>query len=53
MLYSSAVRADDLDIPLIDFSAFLTAEDASTKRATAQAILAGFQRAGFIYSTLR
>ncbi|USW50428.1 Putative oxoglutarate/iron-dependent dioxygenase, non-hem dioxygenase domain-containing protein [Septoria linicola] len=45
---SSAVSSDSLEIPLIDFSAFLQG-DALTKRSTAQAILSGFQRAGFIY----
>jgi len=45
---SSAVSSDSLEIPLIDFSAFLT-NDQTIKRTTAQAILSGFQRAGFIY----
>ncbi|KXT13415.1 hypothetical protein AC579_9919 [Pseudocercospora musae] len=45
---SSAVSRDSLEIPLIDFSAFLTGDEA-TKRTTAEAILHGFQRAGFIY----
>jgi len=44
----SAVSSDSLEIPLIDFSAF-HAEDEATRRTTAQAILSGFQRAGFIY----
>lgn len=46
---TSAVSSDNLEIPLIDFSAFLTATDEATKRTTAQAILEGFQKAGFIY----
>ena len=45
---STAVSEASLEIPLIDFSAFL-AGDAATKKTTAQAILAGFQTAGFIY----
>ncbi|EME48160.1 hypothetical protein DOTSEDRAFT_69935 [Dothistroma septosporum NZE10] len=45
---SSAVSHDALEIPLIDFAAFLTGHEA-TKRTTAQAILHGFQRAGFVY----
>lgn len=45
---SSAVSTSNFEIPLIDFSAFLSG-DAQTKRATAQAILSGFQKAGFIY----
>ncbi|KAK3067945.1 hypothetical protein LTR53_014866, partial [Teratosphaeriaceae sp. CCFEE 6253] len=45
---SSAVSSDSLEIPLIDFSAF-TAGDETTRRTTAQAILEGFQTAGFIY----
>lgn len=45
---TTAVSEDNLEIPLIDFSAFLT-EDQATKKSTAQAILAGFQNAGFIY----
>lgn len=46
---TSAVSSANLEIPLIDFSSFLTAADEATKRTTAQAILDGFQRAGFIY----
>lgn len=45
---TTAVSEDNLEIPLIDFSAFLT-EDQATKKSTAQAILSGFQNAGFIY----
>jgi isopenicillin N synthase-like dioxygenase len=45
---SSAVSQDDLEIPLIDFSAFLSGDE-TTKKTTAQAILTGFQKAGFIY----
>lgn len=45
---TTAVSEDNLEIPLIDFSAFLT-DDQATRKATAQAILAGFQNAGFIY----
>ncbi|KAK0934916.1 hypothetical protein LTR29_013485 [Friedmanniomyces endolithicus] len=45
---SSAVSSDNLEIPLIDFSAFVSG-DAPTRRTTAQAILEGFQAAGFIY----
>lgn len=45
---STAVSEDNLEIPLIDFSAFLS-EDPSTKESTAQALLSGFQNAGFIY----
>lgn len=40
--------AKNLDIPLIDFSAFKS-PDSSTRITTAQAILHGFQTAGFIY----
>ncbi|OAK95623.1 Clavaminate synthase-like protein [Phaeosphaeriaceae sp. SRC1lsM3a] len=43
-----AVAQDDLVIPLIDFAPFLS-NDASTKKSTAQAVLSGFQDAGFIY----
>lgn len=43
-----AVAKDDLVIPLIDFSPFLTG-DAVAKKATASAVLTGFQTAGFIY----
>ncbi|KAK1057751.1 hypothetical protein LTR12_012854 [Friedmanniomyces endolithicus] len=45
---SSAVSSDNLEIPLIDFSAFVSG-DAPTRRTTARAILEGFQTAGFIY----
>ena len=45
---TSAVSSDSLDIPLIDFSAFVSGDE-TTKRTTAQAILSGFQQAGFIY----
>lgn len=45
---SSAVSSDNLEIPLIDFSAFVSS-DPATRLTTAQAILSGFQRAGFIY----
>ncbi|KAK7186151.1 hypothetical protein DPSP01_000780 [Paraphaeosphaeria sporulosa] len=45
---SQAVAQDDLVIPLIDFSAFLSGTPAQ-KHQTAQAILNGFQTAGFIY----
>lgn len=44
----SAVSSDNLEIPLIDFSAFVSGDE-TTKRTTAQAILSGFQNAGFIY----
>ncbi|KAF2748829.1 thymine dioxygenase [Sporormia fimetaria CBS 119925] len=44
----SAVAKDDLVIPLIDFSQFLSGE-ATSKKATAEAVLKGFQNAGFIY----
>ncbi|KAF2014857.1 Clavaminate synthase-like protein [Aaosphaeria arxii CBS 175.79] len=43
-----AVAKDDLEIPLIDFSLFLSG-DTATKQATAQAVLEGFQKSGFIY----
>ncbi|CAK3937756.1 related to gibberellin 20-oxidase [Lecanosticta acicola] len=45
---ATAVSEDNLEIPLINFSAFLS-DDQATKKSTAQAILAGFQNAGFIY----
>lgn len=45
---SNAVAEDGLEIPLIDFSAFTSADD-PTKRSTAQAVVSGFQKAGFIY----
>ncbi|KAF2710016.1 Clavaminate synthase-like protein [Pleomassaria siparia CBS 279.74] len=44
----SAVEKDDLVIPLIDFSGFLS-DDAAARKSTAQAVLNGFQNAGFIY----
>ncbi|KAL0253144.1 hypothetical protein SLS55_010596 [Diplodia seriata] len=46
----SAVEKDDLFIPLIDFSQYTspTATPAA-RQATAQSLLAGFQRAGFVY----
>ncbi|GAM82314.1 hypothetical protein ANO11243_002930 [Dothideomycetidae sp. 11243] len=45
---SSAVSSNKLDIPLIDFSAFLS-KDTALRQSTATAILDGFRRAGFIY----
>lgn len=46
---STAVSlSDSLDIPLIDFSAFKS-NDETTKTTTAQAVLHGFETAGFIY----
>ncbi|KAI4952720.1 hypothetical protein J4E91_003192 [Alternaria rosae] len=45
---TSAVSQDDLEIPLIDFSVFLSG-DADAKKQTADAVLKGFQNAGFIY----
>ncbi|KAK4546342.1 hypothetical protein LTR36_002019 [Oleoguttula mirabilis] len=45
---SNAVSQDGLEIPLIDFSAFMSGDE-TTKRTTAQSIVHGFQRAGFIY----
>ncbi|KAK3059103.1 hypothetical protein LTR09_000669 [Extremus antarcticus] len=45
---SNAVLSDNLTIPLIDFSAFIYGDKATTL-STAQAILRGFQDAGFIY----
>ncbi|KAF2733962.1 Clavaminate synthase-like protein [Polyplosphaeria fusca] len=48
MAVDAAVAKDDLVIPLIDFSSFLSG-DAASKKATAQAVLEGFQGAGFIY----
>lgn len=45
---TSAVSSDNLEIPLIDFNAFLQG-DKQTRKSTAQAILSGFQNAGFIY----
>ncbi|KAK0709040.1 2OG-Fe(II) oxygenase [Lasiosphaeria miniovina] len=44
----AAVQGDGLVIPLIDFSKFLGGDE-SQKLETAQAILKGFQTAGFIY----
>lgn len=47
---TSAVSHDALEIPLIDFSTFLSPTSSpSLKLSTAQAVLSGFQRAGFIY----
>lgn len=45
---SSAVSSDNLEIPLIDFDSFISGDEA-TRKSTAQAILSGFQNAGFIY----
>ncbi|KAF2470247.1 Clavaminate synthase-like protein [Lindgomyces ingoldianus] len=45
---NSAVSKDDLFIPLIDFSRFLSS-DPTSKQQTAKAVLEGFQNAGFIY----
>lgn len=45
---SSAVSSDNLEIPLIDFDSFLSGDE-TTRKFTAQAILSGFQNAGFIY----
>lgn len=45
---SNAVSSDSLEIPLIDFNSFLSG-DKPTRKATAEAILSGFQNAGFIY----
>jgi isopenicillin N synthase-like dioxygenase len=45
---SSAVSSDNLEISLIDFDAFISGDEI-TRRTTAQAILEGFQKAGFIY----
>ncbi|KAI1826224.1 thymine dioxygenase [Xylaria intraflava] len=45
---SAAVKSEGLLIPLIDFSLFLNGT-AEQRRETAQAILHGFQTAGFIY----
>lgn len=45
---STAISEDNLEIPLIDFPAFLS-DDQATKKSTAQALLAGFQDAGFVY----
>nr|POF13687.1 upf0676 protein [Quercus suber] len=47
---TAAVSTRGLEIPLIDFVAFLDpSTSATTRLASAQAILAGFQHAGFIY----
>ncbi|KAF2658685.1 Clavaminate synthase-like protein [Lophiostoma macrostomum CBS 122681] len=48
MAVDSAVAKDDLVIPLIDFSQYLSG-DAAAKKSAAQAVLGGFQGAGFIY----
>jgi isopenicillin N synthase-like dioxygenase len=48
MAVDSAVAKDDLVIPLIDFSQYLSGEPAA-KKSAAQAVLGGFQDAGFIY----
>ncbi|OTA03554.1 Iron/ascorbate family oxidoreductase [Trichoderma parareesei] len=48
MATDAAVSKDGLFIPLIDFSKFLNG-NASTRQETADAILKGFQDAGFIY----
>ena len=45
---SNAVASDNLEIPLIDFNSFLSGDE-TTRKATARAILSGFQNAGFIY----
>ncbi|KAK8138280.1 hypothetical protein PG984_001660 [Apiospora sp. TS-2023a] len=45
---SAAVKSEGLVIPLIDFSAFLNGNPGQRKE-TANAILHGFQTAGFIY----
>ena len=45
---STAVSSDSLEIPLIDFNSFLSGDE-TIKKVTAQAILSGFQSAGFIY----
>ncbi|KAI0603564.1 hypothetical protein F4775DRAFT_588083 [Biscogniauxia sp. FL1348] len=45
---SAAVKSEGLVIPLIDFSAFLNGNPEQRKQ-TANAILHGFQTAGFIY----
>ncbi|KAF2397798.1 2OG-Fe(II) oxygenase [Trichodelitschia bisporula] len=44
----SAVNQDNLSIPLIDFSPFLSGEP-EAKAAAAHEVLSGFQNAGFIY----
>lgn len=48
MKQEAAVSSDNLEIPLIDFAAFLGSDEA-IKKSTAQAILEGFRKAGFIY----
>ncbi|KAM3084492.1 hypothetical protein ACMFMF_001848 [Clarireedia jacksonii] len=48
MAQKNAVNADELVIPIIDFSHFLSGPPSQRLR-TAQAILHGFQSAGFIY----
>jgi len=48
MSTSAAVSSEGLFIPLIDFSQFLHGTP-SERKAAAQAILSGFQNAGFIY----
>ncbi|KAG8630042.1 hypothetical protein KVT40_001661 [Elsinoe batatas] len=45
---TSAVSSDNLEIPLIDFSTFLSGPP-EQRKTTADAILSGFQHAGFIY----
>ncbi|KAG9204300.1 hypothetical protein G6514_001374 [Epicoccum nigrum] len=45
---AQAVAQDDLVIPLIDFDQFLSGDPAA-KKAAAEAVLDGFQNAGFIY----
>uniref|UniRef100_A0A093Y301 Gibberellin 20 oxidase 1 n=1 Tax=Talaromyces marneffei PM1 TaxID=1077442 RepID=A0A093Y301_TALMA len=45
---SAGVQQDDLTIPLIDFSSFLSG-DPKTKQATASAILHAFRTSGFLY----
>ena len=45
---SNAVSSDSLEIPLIDFDSFVSG-DQQLRKSTAQAILSGFQNAGFIY----
>lgn len=47
---TSAVSQDSLEIPLIDFSTFLSPDTSSeAKTMAARAILSGFKTAGFIY----
>ncbi|EGX96793.1 thymine dioxygenase [Cordyceps militaris CM01] len=48
MSVEAAVQDQGLVIPLIDFSAFLQGTPAA-RAATARALLAGFQTAGFVY----